>query len=43
MTRSLNDVNGNNDVHCANRMKHNYTMWQNAKFLTVTAGGTTGL
>lgn len=21
-------------------MKHNYTMWQNAKFLTVTAGGT---
>jgi len=35
-----NDVYGNNHVHCVNHMKHNYTMWHNAKFLTVTAGGT---
>lgn len=27
-------------VHRENHMKHNHTVWQNAKFLTVTAGGT---
>jgi hypothetical protein len=35
-----NDVYSNNHVHCVNHMKHNYTMWQNTKFLTVTASGT---
>jgi len=35
-----NDVYGNNHVRCVNNMKHNYTVWQNANFLTVTAGGT---
>jgi hypothetical protein len=35
-----NDLYGNNHVYCVNHIKHNYTLWQNANFLTVTAGGT---